>query len=372
MNDSARLLTLIGNVYDAALEPSKWVDVLAGAASFVGGPAASVYSKALAHSRSEIYFQYGIDPDYEQLYVETYAKIDPLTHRQLVAEVGDIISTENYMSHDEFKQTRFYKEWAYPQRLVDGATTVLQKMPTAVAMFTVFRHQRDGLVNDEMRERMQLLAPHIRRAILIGRQLDQTQSQSIAFTDALDGLSAGVFLVDASGRLVHANTAARALLSVGDVLSAANSRLLARDPAVNALLRDAFVAADDRNAAKTKVASLPITTRTGDTYVAHVLPLTSDRRRGSAATSALFISKADLATSSSAALIARRYKLTATELRVLLAIVEIGGVPDVAEALGVGDATVRTHLSRLFEKTGVKRQADLVKLVAGFSNPLHG
>jgi DNA-binding CsgD family transcriptional regulator len=70
--------------------------------------------------------------------------------------------------------------------------------------------------------------------------------------------------------------------------------------------------------------------------------------------------------------IARAYKLTPTELRVLLAIVEIGGVPEVAEALGIGDSTVKTHLGRLFEKTGAKRQADLVKLVAGFSNPLHG
>jgi hypothetical protein len=50
----------------------------------------------------------------------------------------------------------------------------------------------------------------------------------------------------------------------------------------------------------------------------------------------------------------------------------VGGVPETAGALGIGDATVKTHLGRLFEKTGAKRQADLVKLVAGFSNPLHG
>ena len=68
----------------------------------------------------------------------------------------------------------------------------------------------------------------------------------------------------------------------------------------------------------------------------------------------------------------RAYKLTPTELRVLLAIVEIGGAPEVAEALGIADGTVKTHLGRLFEKTGAKRQADLVKLVAGFSNPLVG
>ena len=69
-------------------------------------------------------------------------------------------------------------------------------------------------------------------------------------------------------------------------------------------------------------------------------------------------------------IIAKSYKLTPTELRVLLAIVEVGGVPEVAEALGIGNATVRTHLNRIYAKTGVNRQAALAKLVAGFSQPL--
>ena len=45
-------------------------------------------------------------------------------------------------------------------------------------------------------------------------------------------------------------------------------------------------------------------------------------------------------------------------------------VPEVAEELGIGEATVKTHLHRLFAKTETTRQAELVKLVAAFSNPL--
>ena len=52
-----------------------------------------------------------------------------------------------------------------------------------------------------------------------------------------------------------------------------------------------------------------------------------------------------------------------------LAVVQVGGVPEVADALGIGEATVKTHLHRLFGKTDIKRQSDLVKLVAGFSSP---
>jgi DNA-binding NarL/FixJ family response regulator len=55
-------------------------------------------------------------------------------------------------------------------------------------------------------------------------------------------------------------------------------------------------------------------------------------------------------------------------MRVLLAIVEVGGVPEVAGVLGTSEATVKTHLHHVFEKTGATGQADLVKLTAGYTN----
>ena len=55
-----------------------------------------------------------------------------------------------------------------------------------------------------------------------------------------------------------------------------------------------------------------------------------------------------------------------------LAVVQVGGVPEVADALGIGEATVKTHLHRLFGKIDSARPipgANLVELVAGFSSP---
>ena len=84
----------------------------------------------------------------------------------------------------------------------------------------------------------------------------------------------------------------------------------------------------------------------------------------------MFVHEATVEVPSPPEVIAKAYRLTPTELRVLLAIVEIGGVPEVAEALGIAETTVKTHLGRLYDKTGACRQADLVKIVAGFSSPL--
>jgi DNA-binding CsgD family transcriptional regulator len=66
--------------------------------------------------------------------------------------------------------------------------------------------------------------------------------------------------------------------------------------------------------------------------------------------------------------VAQFYELTTAERRVLSAVLDTGGVRGVAIALGVAEATIKTHLQNIFGKTGVRRQIDLVKLViAGVS-----
>ena len=222
---------------------------------------------------------------------------------------------------------------------------------------------------------MRLIAPHIRRAVLIGRMFEFKAAEVATFVDTLDGLGAGMYLVDAAGRLIHANAAGNAILGAGDILSSVGGRLVACDAQIDRTLRDVFAAAGQGDAALgTKGIAVPLIGKDGERYIAHALPLTSGARRRAGvvctAAAALFVRKATLVVSSAPQAIGSAFKLTPTELRVLLAIVEVGGIPEVATAFGVADTTVRTHVSRLFEKTGAARQADLVKLVAGYTTPL--
>jgi len=228
-----------------------------------------------------------------------------------------------------------------------------------------------------MRRRMRLVFPHVRRAALIGKVIDLRTAEAATFADTLDGISAGMFLIDVGKRIVHANAAGRSMLANADFLRATDGRLIANDPEAEIALREIAVAAGKGDTAiGIRGIAVPLIAKDGDRYVAHVLPLTSGARRraGAAytAVAAIFVHRAALEVPSPPEAIARAYKLTPTELRVLLAIVEVGGAPEVAAALGVGEGTIKTHLSRLYEKTGTGRQADLVKLVAGFSSPLLG
>jgi DNA-binding CsgD family transcriptional regulator len=372
MEQTKRLSELIGDIYDAALDPALWRDTLAGIAGFVGGQSAGLFSKDSVSKAANAYFTFGCDHHYLQLYLEDYWKFDPLASLS-VFDVAQIASTADFMPYDEYCETRIHREWGQPQGYVDSVSVVLDKSVTGVACLSILRSDASGRVDQDTRRRMGLLVPHLRRAVLVGKTIDLGKAEAATLADTLDGLSASLFLVDAIGNIVHANAAANVLLSETDFLRSVGNRLVAADREINGLLQSAFMTAGVGDAAiGVKGISLPLTGRKGESYVAHVLPLTSGARRRAgntyAATAAIFVYKAALAPTTPPALIARRFKLTPTELRVLLAIVEVGGIPDVAETLGIAGSTVKSHLGRLYEKTGARRHADLVKLVAGFSN----
>ena len=377
MREAEQVLSLVRDIYDAALEPALWVDVLGSARDFVGGSAAVLYSKDATRKSASICYDDGaINPYYKRLYLDEYVKCDPSTTAEAFAAIEEPLGTADLIPYDEFVQTRHYQEWARPQGLVDHLRVALEKSATNIVFFGVFRDQRQGLADDEMRRRMRLVAPHVRRAMLVGSVMDRKTAETAAFADTLDGISTGMFLVDADGRIVHANASGQALLDERSVLRAGGGKVAAIAADADRELTQTLATAGGGDAAVgVKGIAVPLTARTGERYVAHVLPLTSGERRRAgtgyaAATAALFVRKATLDVRSPPETIARLYKLTPTELRVLLAIVEVGGVPEVAEELGIGEATVKTHLHRLFAKTETTRQAELVKLVAAFSNPL--
>lgn len=367
---------VIALIYDTVLEPDRWPWALDACREFIGGHSASLIGKDITGRNAKLYHHDGrSDPYYARLYFERYCALDPATAGHIYAEIDEPISTASILDYHEFRETQFYREWVAPQQLVDFAIAPIEKANGWAAMFGVFRHERDGMMDEAALARMRLLAPHIRRAVLIGRALERSGAESASFSDTFDGLSSGMFMVDARGHIVHANAAGETLLQQGAAVLSREGRLVSPDRAASATLTEVLAAAGkDDTAVGVRGISIAIAGRDEENYVAHVLPLTSGRRRRAArsyaADAVVFVQRAMLDVPAIPEVIARTYGLTLSELRVLMTVVQVGGVAETAEALGIGEATVKTHLHRLFSKTGTGRQADLVKLVAGYASPL--
>jgi hypothetical protein len=61
MEEAARLSNLIGDIYDAALEPALWTGVLEKAASFVGGSGATIFWQDAIRKEGNAYYTVGAD-----------------------------------------------------------------------------------------------------------------------------------------------------------------------------------------------------------------------------------------------------------------------------------------------------------------------
>ena len=68
MHETERLSALIGDIYDAAVDPSLWIDVLETTADYIGGSAASLYWQDPISRTGSATYTYGMDPTYVRLY----------------------------------------------------------------------------------------------------------------------------------------------------------------------------------------------------------------------------------------------------------------------------------------------------------------
>jgi hypothetical protein len=172
MSETEQLLSLVGDIYDAVLEPALWMGVLEKAANFVGGSAASIFSLDTVNRAGNAYYLFGMDKEYEQLYFDKYIKYEPVGAGYLMLSAGEVTSNSVLIRPAEFHETRFYKEWAAPQRSVDNVIAILEKSQTSIGAFVVFRHEREGFADDNARSLLRLLTPHLRRAALISKVIE--------------------------------------------------------------------------------------------------------------------------------------------------------------------------------------------------------
>ena len=228
MNDREQLSALIDDIYDAALDPAQRIDVIDKIASFAGGQSGGILSKHSSSKSESLYCYIGANPESLQVYSESYPKLD-LAADLPCTGVEQVVSTADLVPYEEFRRGRFYREWARPHGWGDVASVVIDKSATSCTFLSVVRDEARGPVDDEMRQRMALVVPHVRRALRIGKAVNLKQGEAACFSDILDRLSAGIIFVNAGGCIVHANAAGNAVLDAADILRAVSGRLVAGD-----------------------------------------------------------------------------------------------------------------------------------------------
>jgi DNA-binding CsgD family transcriptional regulator/PAS domain-containing protein len=369
---------LIGSVYDCVIAPERWTEVLDQICADFGFATGALSVASLSNMKAVVNAVSGSDlaqmaqngvgygPDIIELWggaerIQQYPLGEPIVQSQAVRP--DVISSN-----------RYYREWALPKGLFDAVAVGLVRDRTMVGNAIFSQHESAGRIDDAQVDGLRLLAPHIRRAVTISNLFDMKTVEANTFAATVEALTVGVVLADEDSNIVHTNAAAAAMLAAGDPIVTRHGRIAVQSAATTAALQSAVAqAAKDEATLGQKGIGIPIPRQGGDPLVIHVLPLRRSHTRSGliqSAAAAVFVTSASGPPRLPHDALNQLYDLTPAEIRIFELICEGHTRDAISALLGVSVSTVKSHLIHVFEKTGCRRQVDLVRLAKSLTFPV--
>jgi DNA-binding CsgD family transcriptional regulator/PAS domain-containing protein len=266
----------------------------------------------------------------------------------------------------------YFQEWARSTGTVDTMALFLMHTPLHLAGLYLGRNECQGIITEREIELGKLLLPHLRRAVTISNLLDVRTILGTRLAEALDALRCAVVLTNEHGTILHANHSAEHMLDKGSPIQSPRGVLQATVPSAASELRSALALAAGNEAGIDKTGlAIRLTEPDVPPIFAHVLPLTGSdfrTRLQPAAVAAVFIGAPPDAQDGADAM-AAAFGLTPAETKVLASLFGGRTLNETAAALGITRPTAKTHLEHIFLKTGVTRQAELMRLWTGLISP---
>ena len=362
----------IEQLYDAAVGVKDWHDVLGSLANIFDGSAA-VLGIVGPRSVPRI-VQVGVDPVYEARYIERHAGRNELAARSGVMPIGTVMTDQDLMPRAEFLRTAFYDECLRPQ----GLSTLMNLRAArgesgAVGNVCILRSAVQGAFEPDEVDFLRRLAPHLCRAVAVHVRLVEAEGQQRALSETLQRMSYAAYLVDAASMVRLANAAGVDLLAAraGLYAEASDGMSLraARGDETAALRRLIGSTVAGNGTSPTRGGRMRLSRPDKTPLIVTVVPLTTT---GTAAlglrsepTALLLVTDPEAKVQPpSPAVLRETFGLTPAEAAIAALAAHGEGMPAAAEALGITQGTARLHLHRVFEKTGVHRQAELTALLA--------
>jgi DNA-binding CsgD family transcriptional regulator len=355
------LLQHIDGIYEAAVVPEKWPDVLGSMSREVSGDGAVLFTFA----REDM--SWTTSSDLRETFIEFlrdgWAAINPRPVRLSAANHPGFVRDSDFFTAEELDRDPVYA--FYRSRGIGWAVGTMLDTPSGDSMvFSFERAFAKGPVPLEVVHGFDRIRPHLARGAMLAARLGLERARSMADTLLALGLPGGV--LDRRGRLVASNALLDAL--VPTTLQDRRHRLVLSDPLADGLF-EAVVSNQAMSVAGGR--SVPIAAAIGRTaMIVHLLPIAGVANDVfSVGRLLLVVTPVDRALVPSAEVIQGLFDLTPAEAKVARSIGEARSVEDIAAAQGVSRETVRAQLKAVMAKTGLSRQQELVSLLAGRQLP---
>lgn len=339
---------IIDDIYEAALFPDRWSQVLANAGGRLG-----FWGGAITWGKGEDQ-AWLHTPNFQELMKDYMAggwnhRNDRLTR---TAREGRFAFVQDFdvFTPDEWAELPIVREFLRPRGLGYGATTQVAP-PGHPEMTVLFEHRLEaGIIRPDTMAALAVLRPHIARSLALATRLQRQKADAMTF--GLNAIGAPAAVLQANGLILSANDL---FLSLQKCFAAPTRDSIAiADERVNRLLYKALAGHD--------AGSFPLPAGEDRPCILHVIPLRKKALDLSPKGNAIvLISQPTGTIADASALLKGLYDLTRGEARVALEIMKGLSLPAVAKQLQISHETVRSNAKSIYAKTGSAGQTDLVR-----------
>lgn len=367
-DQQVQLNELIGSIYDCAMDPARWAQVIRDMCVFTDSAAGTVAIVDLLNGRESTIANHGISPAYDRLYKERYHCTDLFIHPLLVREVGEPVTSSELVSDDVLLSSKIYREWASPQGFRDTLMTMFTRERAHLSFMGLTRTLEQRRYDDSDRRVMRMVCPHIQRSLTLSKLIEHRTVQHGHLLEVIDAFSTATFVVNGQSRLLHANASARAMLCKGVLARTDGGELQIEGVSLAALMVEQRGLGDRVPVTRTVSAR----GRQPGALLA-MMPMASAARAptGTESHHIVFLQDPSQVLPIASDVWTRLYALTGGELRVLQGLIEGLTPAEISDRYGVARSTVKTQVLSLFRKTGTNRQAELVRVALAAIPPVH-
>jgi PAS domain-containing protein len=244
--DEGELDAVLGAIYEAALAPERWSEVLRALTRLAGGVGSTLVAWNMAEDRPILVEAAGEFHDNEagqRLYAEHYGALDLTRRLALPHPVGSTFLCHEHIGEAEVRASEYYNDFLIPQGGRFTIGVLLVRTDRVMASCGTHRGLRQGPFGDSERALFERLAPYLRRALRIQEVLALAETRERAALAALDRLPCAAFVLDRRGRVLTENTAARTLAASGPGLRLRHGMLVCDRAETQARLDAALAAA---------------------------------------------------------------------------------------------------------------------------------
>lgn len=383
-----RFSYLVEAIYDAAIMPLKWGQVVSDIADYLDAAQGFLFTPVHAPKDGGFLFSCGVAPSFYERWPRFMDQDVPgqIAQARGVFKIGGTVVTgEMLMPTANFRATSIYRNFfshydmAYMMGSMVFGTEEPDYLPTS---FNCYRGQTGRPFSTHECQRLRLVLPHLSRALGVMHRLRDTDLRIASSRAALDRLGRGVLLVDRGGHVVFANRPASLLLAEEDGLRLQRlygayqcDTLQAADAGTHRAVQQAMgeASAPDIHAMRHEWRSVMVPRPTGrPPYVLHFAPLSHNNEFGlanDAPRAIVFVSETGERLGVSMQLLCSAYGLTPAEARTALSLTDGGSLQDVARRLGLSVNTLKAQLRQIYGKTETGDRVRLVRLLIALSHP---